>query len=304
MAAAQDTLGAAAEADGIRVLSDAESVGAVRTLCWHRPSKRNAINLSMYRAMTLALREAEADPAVKVIVVAGSEHEGAAAFTAGNDLSDFATPASGAPTSADGVVDRDAAAAAVAALQPVLDFLHTLNRVRKPILASVRGPAVGIGTTMLLHCDIVCAGDDARFAMPFTALGLCPEAGASLLLPRLVGYQRAARMLLLGEPFDARQALACGLVGEVLPSGQVDAHVLALARRLASLPEAAVRATKALMKPDRSDPSDVSEGADTAHGIATTAAQITREAAIFADLLQSPAAQQRIRAIGSKTKSG
>jgi len=263
------------DAAGIRIVPDVASEGAVRTLCWHRPTKRNAINLAMYRAMTVALREADDDPTVRVIVVTGSVRDGVAAFTAGNDLSDFAGPAS-------------------TSLQAVLDFLDTLNRLRKPLLASVRGPAVGIGTTMLLHCDIVCAGDDARFAMPFTALGLCPEAGASLLLPRLVGYQRAARLLLLGEPFNAQQALDYGLVSDVLPSAQVDEHVLALARRLAGLPEDAVRATKALMKPQ--------EG-DAARGTDVTAAHIAREAAMFGQLLQTPAAQQRIRAIADKAKA-
>lgn len=275
MVASVDDGKMSADTEGIRVLSDAVSAGAVRTLSWHRPTKRNAINLAMYRAMTDALHEAEADATVRVIVVTGSELEGLAAFTAGNDLSDFAGPAS-------------------ASLQPVLDFLDTLNRLRKPLLASVRGPAVGIGTTMLLHCDIVCAGDDARFAMPFTALGLCPEAGASMLLPRLIGYQRAARLLLLGEPFNAQQALDYGLVGEVLPSKQVDEHVLGIARRLAGLPEDAVRATKALMKPQ--------EGG-VAHGIDITAAQIAREAAMFGQLLQTPAAQKRIRAIAEKAKA-
>jgi enoyl-CoA hydratase/carnithine racemase len=287
-----------ADAEGIRIVSDAASEGAVRILSWHRPTKRNAINLAMYRAMTVALREAEADPTVRVIVFTGAVHAGVAAFTAGNDLSDFAAPApassSGADDQSDVEANREAEGAASTSLQSVLDFLDTLNRLRKPLLASVRGAAVGIGTTMLLHCDIVCAGDDARFAMPFTALGLCPEAGASMLLPRLVGYQRAARMLLLGEPFTAQQALGYGLVGEVLPSEQVDAHVLALAQRLAGLPEQAVRATKALMKP---------QAGDAVHGIDVTAAQIAREAAMFGELLQTPVAQKRIRAIADKAKS-
>ncbi|MCP1117068.1 enoyl-CoA hydratase-related protein [Robbsia andropogonis] len=273
--------------EGIRVESDAASAGAVRVLRWHRPAKRNAINLAMYRAMATALREAEADETVKVVVVAGSEHDGTAAFTAGNDLSDFAArgPSNG-PDAHHAVTAADASDITVG-LQPVLAFLDTLNRMRKPLLAAVRGPAVGIGTTMLLHCDIVCAGDDARFALPFTALGLCPEAGASLLLPRLVGYQRAARLLLLGEPFDSAQALAYGVVSEVLPADTVESHVLALARKLAMLPREAVQATKALMKPRESD---------APAGVASTARQITIEADVFARLLQTPAAQERILA--------
>jgi len=160
------------------LVSRADGVCEVR---FNRPEKRNAITFAMYEALYRGLREAQADAAVRVVLLAG---EGAG-FCAGNDLNDFLT---GPPFSAE---------------HPVMGFLHTLATFEKPLLAAIHGQTVGIGVTLLLHCDLVVAARSARLSMPFVALGLVPEAASSLLLPRLVGQQRAAELLLLGKPFDA-----------------------------------------------------------------------------------------------------
>jgi enoyl-CoA hydratase/carnithine racemase len=192
----------------------------------NRPAKKNALTTGMYRAFAEALRGAESDSDVRAILVHGAPD----AFTAGNDLQDFlANPPQG-PES------------------PVLVFLDAVTHVDKPLVAAVNGVAVGIGTTMLLHCDLVYAGQDARFALPFVNLGLCPEAASSFLLPALVGYQRAAELLLLGEPFDAAKAHAIGLVTEVVPNDLALEAAEQAARKLAAKPPASVRLTKQLLK--------------------------------------------------------
>ncbi len=223
--------------------------GAVGEIIFDRGEKCNAITAAMYAALADALDAAAADPAILVVLFHGQ----GGAFTAGNDLADFlAHP----PTGAD---------------PPVLRFLRRLAGAAKPLVAAVAGPAVGIGTTMLLHCDFVLAADDARFALPFVDLGLVPEAASSLLLPRLAGYQRAAELLMLGEPFDAATAQAIGLVGRVLPAADLLAAAYALADRLAVKPAQAVQATKALLK---------SAGA-------SVAGRLDEEATVFARQLQS-----------------
>ena len=193
-----------------------------------RPEKKNALTGPMYEALANALEAAECNPDVRVILIHGQS----GAFTAGNDLSDFLAnpPVSEEP------------------LPPVFRFLNTFSTLTKPFMAAVSGVAVGVGTTMLLHCDLVYAGESARFQLPFVNLGLCPEAGSSLLLPLLVGHQRAAEMLLLCEPFNAEKARELGLVNAVLPDADVLDHALAQARKLAAQPAAAVRMTKQLMK--------------------------------------------------------
>jgi enoyl-CoA hydratase/carnithine racemase len=192
----------------------------------NRPAKKNALTTGMYRAFADALRSAESDAGVRSILV----HGAADAFTAGNDLQDFlANPPQG-PES------------------PVLLFLDAVTHVDKPLVAAVNGVAVGIGTTMLLHCDLVYAGQDAKFALPFVNLGLCPEAASSFLLPALVGYQRAAELLLLGEPFDADKAREIGIVTEVVPNDLVLEAAEQAARKLAAKPPASVRLTKRLLK--------------------------------------------------------
>ena len=191
-----------------------------------RADKKNAITAGMYQAMADALIAAEADPQVRVILIHGKPD----CFTAGNDLKDFLER----PPSADN--------------SPVFQFLQGISTVAKPLVAAVAGPAVGIGTTMLLHCDFVYASPNARFQMPFVTLGLVPEAASSLLLPMVAGYQRAAELLLLGKPFTAEKALAAGIVTEIVPDADLLDHALEVAAGIAVLPPASLRMTKALMK--------------------------------------------------------
>lgn len=202
------------------------SADGILTITFNRPDKKNAITTAMYQAMADALRAADADPAIRVILFAG----GPQVFTAGNDIEDFLRH----PPDA---VDH-----------PALLFLSQLSRAGKPLLAAVRGAAVGIGTTLLLHCELVYAAEDARFSLPFTQLGLCPEAASSYLLPRVAGYQRAAEKLLLGEPFSAQDAREMGLVNQVLPNSEVQAFAQQQAAKLAALPPNAIRLTKQLLK--------------------------------------------------------
>ncbi len=242
-----------------------EGHGAVRLLRWHRPAKRNAITMEMYAAMVEHLVAAEADPTVRAVVLAGDDK----AFSAGNDLDDFvANPPSG----------NDA---------PVLRFLHVIAAFSKPLLAAVKGQAIGVGTTMLLHCDLVYAGTDALFALPFVQLGLCPEAASSLLLPRLAGYQRAAEKFFFGDPFDAEEAHQMGLVNRVLEPEKVEAEALRQALRLAALPPAALRATKALLKADPGE---------------SVSSRIVREVSRFDELLREPAAQEALSAFAERRR--
>jgi enoyl-CoA hydratase/carnithine racemase len=192
----------------------------------NRPEKKNALTIAMYQAMTEALNTAEADPSVRVLIIAGAE----TCFTAGNDLADFLN---NPPTGED---------------SPVFMFLKALIAAQKPVIAAVHGVAVGIGTTMLLHCDLVYAGPSARFQLPFVNLGLTPEAGSSLILPQLMGHRRAAELLMLGETIDAEAALAFGLINAVRADGELDEFVMHKAEVLASKPPTALRLTKSLMK--------------------------------------------------------
>ncbi len=239
--------------------SDADGV---RTLVIDRPDKRNAITAAMYTALADALVAAREDAGVAVVVITGA----GATFTAGNDLRDFlrAPPA--------------------AADSPVFRFLMALVDFDKPLVAAVRGAAVGIGTTMLLHCDLVYAAPSARFQLPFVSLGLVPEAASTLLLPRLVGQHRAAEWLLLGEPFDAAAAAAGGLVNAIIPDEALDAHAAAKARALAAKPRAALRHTKRLLRAD----------------MAEVKAAMQREADLFLEALRSPEAQAAFRAFLEK----
>lgn len=203
-----------------------EKAERVLRIQFDRPAKKNALTAGMYRAFTEALQRAKSDADVRVILVHGAPD----AFTAGNDLQDFLAHPPQGPES------------------PVFAFLDAITHVEKPLIAAVNGVAVGIGTTMLLHCDLVYAGQDAKFALPFVNLGLCPEAASSFLLPALAGYQRAAELLLLGEPFDAVKAHAVGIVTEVVPNDLVFEAAEQAARKIAAKPPASVRATKQLLK--------------------------------------------------------
>jgi len=205
-----------------------ERDGAVAELRLARPEKRNAITTAMYAALADGLAAAHADDGVHAVLISA---EGSS-FTAGNDLHDFiANPPQG----------RDSS---------VFGFLHGLAGATKPIVAAVQGQAVGIGTTMLLHCDIVVLADDAQLKMPFVDLALVPEAASSLLVPRAIGHARAAEMLMLCDAIDAATALAWGLANRVVPAGSERAEALALAHRLAAKPPAALALTKRLLRDD------------------------------------------------------
>jgi enoyl-CoA hydratase/carnithine racemase len=200
--------------------------GAVQRIQINRPEKKNALTADMYAAIADALAAADADPAVRVVLIHGAGD----AFTAGNDLQDFLA---NAPRYSDA---------------PVFRFLNAISHVEKPMIAAVAGVAVGVGTTMLLHCDLVYAAEGTKFALPFVNLGLCPEAASSFLLPAIAGYQRAAELLLLGEPFDAARAREIGIVTDVVPGEILSMRALEAAHKLAEKPAASVRITKRLMK--------------------------------------------------------
>lgn len=199
----------------------------VLTVEFNRPEKKNAITSAMYQSMADALQEAEDDAAVRAIVIQGK----AEVFTAGNDLDDFLKNSSAE------IGDR-----------PVAHFMRALSSAAKPVIAAVAGNAVGIGTTMLMHCDLVYAAENAKFSMPFTQLGLCPEFASSMLFPAMAGYPRAAEKLLLGEAFGAEEAYDMGLVSKVVPVIELADFVHIQAAKLAALPASSLRVTKRLMK--------------------------------------------------------
>lgn len=203
-----------------------ERAGPVVSLVLDRPRRRNALTAAMYEALERGLADAEADETVRVVVFRGSEDT----FTAGNDLEDFLErPPAG----------RDA---------PVFRFLERAAFAAKPLVAAVNGPAIGLGTTLLLHCDLVFAAAGARFQMPFVKLGLVPEFASTYLLPLAAGAARAREMLLLGEPFDAQVARDAGIVTQVVADGETHARAAQAAARLAALPPDAVRETKRLLR--------------------------------------------------------
>jgi len=233
--------------------------GGILTIELNRPQKKNAITADMYSALAGALIEAREAPEIRAVMIVGKRD----VFTAGNDLQDFMHH----PPRADD--------------SPVFRFLKEISQAPKPLVAAVCGPAVGVGTTMLLHCDLVYAGDNARFSLPFAQLGLVPEAASSLLLPELFGYQRAAERLLLGEPFGADEAFQMGLVSAVLPTDTVVGHARLQAEKLVALPASAVRATKRLMKHGR---------------IAAIESRMLLEREEFVERLQSPEAREAFTA--------
>ena len=245
------------------ILSD--NAAGVMTITLNRIDKKNAITAAMYDALADALAQAEADTSVRAIVLQGHE----TVFCAGNDIADFLDNPPATPES------------------PVFRFLRAVSTCAKPLLAGVCGPAVGIGTTLLFHCDLVYAGDNAAFSMPFVNLGLCPEAASSILAPQLMGYQRAAAALLLGEPFMAEAALEMGLISRIVPPSEVNALVQQQARKLASKPLRALVATKRLMK--------------QAQAPAITQ-RIAEEGVIFGRMLAESAAREAFGAFMEKRK--
>ena len=241
----------------------------VLTLTFNRLDKKNAITTAMYTRLAEELEAATADDSVRVAVIQGAVE----IFTAGNDLADFLN---NPPISKPG-----------AEVPPVVRFLNAIRDFPKPIVAAVAGPAVGIGTTLLLHCDLVYAGDNAAFSLPFVNLGLCPEAASSLLLPQMLGYHRAAEALLLGEPFMAEAALEVGLVNRVLPPTECNAYAQAQAKKLAAKPLASLVATKRLMKQGQQ---------------AATLQRIEQEGHTFGQLLRGPAAKEAFSAFMQKRR--
>jgi enoyl-CoA hydratase/carnithine racemase len=231
----------------------------------NRPQKKNALTAAMYQALTDALTSVEGDDGLRAAVIHGSP----GVFTAGNDLGDFLV---------NPPVDETA---------PVFKFLLAVSGASKPLVAAVTGAAVGIGTTLLLHCDLVYAGESTQFRLPFVPLGLCPEAGSSYLLPAVAGYQRAAEKLLLGEPFGAAEGRAMGFVNEVLPDAQVLERALAQARKLAALSPSAVVTAKALMK--RGQRAQIEQ-------------QLREEAVQFGRLVATPEAREAMAAFFTRKK--
>jgi enoyl-CoA hydratase/carnithine racemase len=210
------------------VLVERRTEGVV-SLMLARPERRNAITVAMYAALADAIEGAADDPSIRLITIEGQGDD----FTAGNDLADF-LQAMPQPGSGEEI--------------PVWRLLRALARNQVPIVAAVHGNAVGIGTTMLFHCDFVLAEDGCRFVMPFVDLGLVPEAASSLIMPRLAGRRRAARYLLLGEPFGAAEALDMGLASHVVPQGQLKQALSGLVAALMAKPPEALRQTQALLR--------------------------------------------------------
>jgi enoyl-CoA hydratase/carnithine racemase len=240
--------------------------GAVRTIRMNRPEKKNALTSVMYDAMAEAIETAGGASPVGSILIMGAP----AAFSAGNDLQDFMKAAMGGQGLGNAV----------------LRFLYSLARCERPLVAAVQGVAVGIGTTMMLHCDYAVAASDARFSTPFVALGLIPEAGSSLIAPRVMGHRRAFELLVMGKPLSGEEAKACGLINQVAPADQVEAEAMKAAQAIAALPREGVAISRRLMK---GTPDEVVQ-------------RIDDEATQFKLRLQSPEARKAFEAFLSRKK--
>jgi enoyl-CoA hydratase/carnithine racemase len=242
------------------------TLNGVATIEIARPEKKNALTAAMYQAMADALRAAQADPAVRAVLITGQP----GIFTSGNDIEDFMSrpPSQGMDV-------------------PVFQFMFALLECDKPVIAAVTGAAIGIGTTLLLHCDFAYVSDEARLAMPFVSLGLVPEFASSLLLPQRIGQARAAEKLLLGDPFTGADAVDCGIANAVLPAGEVVGHARRVAERFNSLPPGAVREAKKLLRGPH---------------IEAVRQTIRAEAELFAARLRSPEAMEAFQAFFQKRK--
>ena len=237
----------------------------IRTVTLNRVDKKNSITSAMYGAMADALASAVDDAAVRVVLLQGHE----TVSSAGNDIGDFLNkPPAGLDS-------------------PVFRFLKGIATFPKPLLAAVCGPAVGVGTTLLFHCDLVYAGDNAAFSMPFVNLGLCPEAASSLLVPQMLGYHRAAEALLLGEPFMAEAALEVGLVNRVLPPTEANDYAQSVAKKLAAKPLSSLVETKRLMKKGQGE---------------LVLKTIAEEGESFGRMLREPAAKEAFGAFMERRK--
>ncbi len=248
-------------------------LNGVATIEIARPEKKNALTVAMYQAMADALRAAAADNTVRAVLITGQP----GIFTSGNDIEDFMSrpPGSGG-SSSNSAMDS-----------PVFQFMRALLECDKPVVAAVTGAAIGIGTTMLLHCDFVYVSDEARLAMPFVALGLVPEYASSLLVPLLMGHTKAAEKLLLGDPFTPEQAVDCGIATAVLPAAEVVNHARRVAERFNQLPPGAVQSAKKLLR-----------GPQREQILAT----IRIEGEVFAQRLRSPEATEAFQAFFQKRK--
>jgi enoyl-CoA hydratase/carnithine racemase len=243
------------------VITRADGVLEIRL---DRPEKKNALTRAMYDAMADAFQQVDTDPALRVALLTGTGDT----FTSGNDIADFQSR---------GASDGRGSASR---------FLPTISSMQKPLIAAVNGAAIGVGTTMLAHCDLIVAARSARFVMPFTSLGLVPEAASSLLFPRLLGNQRASALLLLGEPLDAETAFQWGFVNRVVDDAVLLDTARDMARRLAALPPQAVRLTKRLIR----------------HGASDVAGRMAEELALFRERLGSPEAKEAFSAFMEKRK--
>ena len=238
--------------------------GPVLEITFNRPEKKNALTRAMYQGVVEALHRLDEDPALRVAILTGAGD----IFTAGNDITDFQSRA------------------ATNESTHASPFLDALAGLRKPLVGAVNGAAIGVGTTMLAHCDLVLAARSARFVMPFTSLGLVPGAGSSLLFPRLVGHQRASALLLLGEPMDAQTAHEWGFVNQVVDDPDLMTAARSVAARLAALPPEAVRQTKALIR----------------HGNPDLQGRIAEELTLFRQRLRSPESAEAFQAFVEKRK--
>lgn len=239
------------------------TVNGVLTIEIARPEKKNALTRAMYQGMADALVGANEDKSVRAVLIQGQPQ----IFTSGNDIEDFmASPPR----------DEDA---------PVFQFMRALLGCQKPVIAAVNGAAIGIGTTLLLHCDFVYVADDSRLAMPFVGLGLVPEFGSSLVVPRLMGHVKAAEKLLLGDPFTGAEAVECGIANAVLPAGEVVNQARRVAERFNNLAPSAVRESKRLMRAPHAEQLE---------------AVIRQEAEIFGARLRSPEAMEAFQAFFQK----
>ncbi len=241
------------------------TLNGVATIEIARPEKKNAITAAMYQAMADGIGAAVADPAVRALLITGQP----GVFSSGNDIEDFMQRPPSGPDA------------------PVFQFMRALINCDKPVVAAVTGAAIGIGTTLLLHCDFVYVSDEARLAMPFVALGLVPEFASSLVVPQLMGKVRAAEKLLLGDPFTGAEAVECGIANAVLPAGEVVLHARRVAERFNALPPSAVQQSKRLLR---------------SAGRPAELAAIAVEGEIFGQRLRSPETQEAFSAFFQKRK--
>jgi enoyl-CoA hydratase/carnithine racemase len=244
-------------------------LNGVATIEIARPEKKNALTADMYAAMAQALADAKADGSVRAVLITGQP----GIFTSGNDIEDF--------------MSRPPGQGSDSAEAPVFRFMKALVDCDKPVVAAVTGAAIGVGTTLLLHCDFVYVSDEARLAMPFVGLGLVPEYASSLLVPQLMGPRRAAEKLLLGDPFTGEQAVECGIANAVLPAGEVMAQARRVAERFNQLPPGAVRDAKRLMRAPQRE---------------VVLQTIRTEGEIFGQRLRSPEAREAFQAFFEKRR--